>query len=188
MRIIGGRFGGRVLQAPRGHATRPTTDRVREALFNLLAARHDFGGARVLDLFAGTGALGLEALSRGAASALFVERHTPTLALARRNAADLGVADACRFVRADAVAYLRRPPEARYDLAFADPPYDLSVLPALPALACPHLAPGGLFALEHDARHDFAGHPALVVSRPYGRTVLSIFEGRGPAGEGGNGA
>ncbi|HLT45830.1 MAG TPA: 16S rRNA (guanine(966)-N(2))-methyltransferase RsmD [Rubricoccaceae bacterium] len=175
MRIIGGRLRGRALRAPKGRETRPTTDRVREALFNLLAARRPLEGARVLDLFAGTGALGLEALSRGAARVVFVEAHAPTLRLARQNAADLGVAAACAFLRADAVAFLRRPPAERFDLAFADPPYDLDALPDLPDLARPHLAPGGLFALEHDARHDFAAHPALVVTRPYGRTVVSIF-------------
>jgi 16S rRNA (guanine966-N2)-methyltransferase len=178
MRIIGGRFRGRALRAPKGRETRPTTDRVREALFNLLAARRPLGGACVLDLYAGTGALGLEAMSRGAASAAFVERHGPTLALARRNAADLGVEPACAFHRADAVAFLRRPPAARYDLAFADPPYDDAAIPDLPGLVRPHLAPGGLFALEHDARHDFAAHPGLVVSRAYGRTVISIFDCR----------
>jgi 16S rRNA (guanine(966)-N(2))-methyltransferase RsmD len=175
MRIIAGRFRGRPLRAPKGRDTRPTTDRVREALFSLLAARRPLDGARVLDLFAGTGALGLETLSRGAASAVFVEHHAPTLRLARQNAAALGAEAACTFLRADAVAFLRRPPGARFDLAFADPPYDLDALPILPDLARPHLAPGGLFALEHDARHDFAGHPALVLSRPYGRTVISLF-------------
>src|SRR5690606_31922326 len=166
MRIIGGRLRGRALRAPKGRETRPTTDRVREALFNLLAARRPLEGARVLDLFAGTGALGLEALSRGAARVVFVEAHAPTLRLAPQNAAD---------PRGPAVALLRRPPAERFALAFADPPYDLDALPDLPDLARPHLAPGGLFALEHDARHDFAAHPALVVTRPYGRTVVSIF-------------
>jgi 16S rRNA (guanine(966)-N(2))-methyltransferase RsmD len=184
MRIIAGRLRGRTLLAPPGHATRPTTDRVREALFNLLAARRSLEGARVLDLFAGTGALGLEALSRGAAAAVFVEAHAPTLRRARRNAEALGVAAACTFLRADAVAWLRRPAAVRFDLVFADPPYDLDALPALPDLARPHLSPGGLFALEHDARHDFASHPALVVSRPYGRTVVSIFDGRCSMDEG----
>ena len=175
MRIIAGRFKGRSLRAPKGRETRPTTDRVREALFNLLVARRPLDGARVLDLFAGTGALGLEALSRGAASAVFVEQHAPTLRLARQNAADLGVEAACSFLRADAVAYLQRPPQVPFDLVFADPPYGLDALPDLPGLACAHLVPGGLLALEHDVRHDFAVHPALVVSRAYGRTVVSIF-------------
>lgn len=177
MRIIGGRFRGRALQAPKGGETRPTTDRVREALFNLLAARRALDGARVLDLFAGTGALALEAISRGAAAATLVEQHGPTLRLARRNAAALGAEGACRFLRDDAVAVLRRPPTTPFDLVFADPPYALGALPDLPDLARPHLADGGLLALEHDARHDFAEHPALVVTRSYGRTVVSIFGG-----------
>lgn len=176
MRIIAGQLRGRALLAPPGRATRPTTDRVREALFNLLAARRPLDGARVLDLFAGTGALGLEAVSRGAASAVFVEAHAPTLGLARRNADRLGVEAACTFLRADVLAFLRRLPIAPFDLAFADPPYELDTLPELPELARPHLAPGGFFVLEHDARHDFTAHPALVLSRPYGRTMISIFD------------
>lgn len=175
MRIVGGRLARRSIEAPKGRQTRPTTDRVREALFNLLGARVDLDGARVLDLFAGSGALGLEALSRGAAHATFVERHGPTLSLARRNAEALGVAGRCAFVRADALAVLRQSgPEA--DLVLADPPYDLPEIPALPALACARLGAGGLLVLEHDARHTFDGALGHVLSRAYGRTVLSVFE------------
>lgn len=174
MRIVGGRLARRPLEAPKGRHTRPTTDRVREALFNLLGARTDLAGARVLDLFAGSGALGLEAISRGAAHATFVERHGPTLALARRNAEALGVADRCAFVRADVLTYLRRDgPEA--DLVVADPPYDLAEIPDLPALARPRLGVGGIFVLEHDARHAFDGAPGHLLARAYGRTVLSLF-------------
>lgn len=176
MRIVGGELSRRTLQAPKGDRTRPTTDRVREALFNMLGARLDLDGARVLDLFAGSGALGLEALSRGAAHATFVERHGPTLAVARGNACDLGVADRAAFVRADALATLRRAPDGRYDLVFADPPYDLGEIPDLPDLARSHLAPDGLLVLEHDARHAFDGAPGHVLSRAYGRTVVSLFE------------
>ena len=182
MRITGGRLGRRPIEGPpaaaRGRASgvRPTTDRVREALFSALGSRVDLTGARVLDLFAGTGALGLEALSRGAAHATFVEKHGATLSLARRNAAALGVADQCAFVRADALTHLAREPLAtRPDLIFADPPYALDRLPELPALAIPHLASGGLFILEHDDRHDFSDDPACVFSRDYGSTRLSLF-------------
>ena len=174
MRVVGGRFARRPLRAPRGNRTRPTTDRVREALFNLLGARMDLDGARVLDLFAGTGALGLEALSRGAAHVTFVERHGPTLALARDNAASLDVAAHARFARADALAHLRADGPA-FDLVLADPPYDLGALPDLPALAQARLAPDGLLALEHDARHAFGDAPGHVLSRAYGRTVVSLF-------------
>lgn len=181
MRIVGGRLARRPIEAPRGRQTRPTTDRVREALFNLLGARTSLDGARVLDLFAGSGALGLEALSRGAAHATFVERHGPTLALARQNAAALGVEANVTFVRADAVAVLRRSgPEA--DLILADPPYDLDAVPALPALARARLGVGGLFVLEHDARHTFDGAPGHLLSRAYGRTVLSLFGAAPEAG------
>lgn len=179
MRLTGGRLARRTLAAPKGEATRPTTDRVREALFSALASRQSLDGARVADLFAGSGALGLEAISRGACHATFVESHGPTLAVARANAAALGVADACLFVRADALAWLARPPSEPFDVVFADPPYALGAIPTLPALARPHLAAGGLFVLEHDARHAFAdapeASPALVWTRAYGRTVLSVF-------------
>lgn len=176
MRVVGGTLSGRTVKAPPGHDTRPTSARVREALFNLLAARTAFGGAAVLDLFAGSGALAFEALSRGAAHATLVERHGPTLAVAKANAASLGLASAVRTVRADALVFLRRPPAGAFSLAFADPPYSLAGTPDLPALVRPHLAPGALFALEHDTRHDFSGAPGLVLTRAYGQTVVSLFE------------
>ena len=182
MRIVGGRLARRPLAAPKGDRTRPTTDRVREALFNALGSRMDLDGVRVLDLFAGSGALGLEALSRDAAHATFVERHGPTLGVARRNARDLGVADRATFVRADALATLRRAPSGRFDLILADPPYDLPEIPDLPGLARPHLAPDGLFVLEHDARHAFDDAPGLVLARSYGRTVVSVFDA-GPSAD-----
>ena len=178
MRVVGGRFARRTLEAPKGRRTRPTTDRVREALFNLLGARVDLGGAVVLDLYAGSGALGLEALSRGAARVTFVERHGPTLALARRNAAALGVEGQCTFVRSDVVAAITRGRLAPADLVLADPPYDLDALPDLPALAR-GLAPGGLVVVEHDARHDFRDRAGWLLSRTYGGTVVTVFEGTG---------
>lgn len=186
MRLTGGRLARRTLTAPKGDATRPTTDRVREALFSALTVRLSLDGARVADLFAGSGALGFEALSRGAAHATFVESHGPTLAVARANAAALDVQAACRFVRADALAWLAAPsaqahqPADLFDVVFADPPYALPALPGLPARARPHLAPSGLFVLEHDARHAFDADPALVWTRAYGRTVVSVFAAEAP--------
>ena len=185
MRVTGGALARRTLEAPKGRHTRPTTDRVREALFNLVGARLDLDGAAVLDLFAGSGALGVEALSRGGAHATFVERHGPTLAVARRNADALGLAERAAFVRADALAALRQPAgplAARFDLVLADPPYSLDALPDLPALARPRLAPGGLLALEHDARHTFDAAPGWLLSRAYGGTVVSLFGGVGDEG------
>lgn len=178
MRITGGALARRTIDAPKGDRTRPTTDRVREALFSLLGARMDLRGARVLDLFAGSGALGLEALSRGAAHATFVERHGATLAVARGNARQLAVADRAAFAKADALAWLGRA-AGPFDLVVADPPYDLARLGELPALLRPLLAPDGLLVVEHDTRHAFDDAPGLVLTRAYGNTVLSVFEERG---------
>jgi 16S rRNA (guanine966-N2)-methyltransferase len=175
MRIIAGRFRRKSLRSPKGHLTRPTTDRTRESLFHLVESRMTLEGADVLDLFAGTGALGLEALSRGAVAVTFVELQGPVLAYARENARALGVEDHCVFLRADAVEYLRRYSGPPFDLILADPPYDLPELPQLPELALPLVKPHGLFILEHDKRHCFEGHPHLDTSRAYGRTIVSVF-------------
>lgn len=181
MRIIAGRFKRQPLRAPAGHATRPTTDRTRESLFNLVESRLALGGAEVLDLFAGTGALGLEALSRGAAFATFVEKQGAVLSCARQNAAALGVEAQSLFLSRDAVTFLRTYAGPPFDLIMADPPYTLGALPRLPDLALPHLCAHGVFTLEHDTRHAFDAHPALDTSRPYGRTIVSLF--RPPAPE-----
>jgi len=164
-----------VLKAPKGRDVRPTTDRVREALFSVLQARISIDGARVLDLFAGTGALGLEALSRGAGRAVFVEADTSVVHVMKGNAHALGVAEVCSFVRSDALKWLRNPARQRFDLVFADPPYDLNEIPTLPTLVQPHLAENGLFILEHDTRQQFDDEPSLVMSRAYGGTVISMF-------------
>lgn len=138
MRIIGGAWRGRALTAPPGSATRPTSDRVRQALFNRLlhapwAGRGAVEGVAVLDVFAGTGALGLEALSRGAATAAFIERDPGALAALRANIGQCGAQDRCRVVASDA----RRPPPGRAcALVLLDPPYGQGLLlPALTALA-----------------------------------------------------
>lgn len=175
MRIIAGRLRRKTLKAPKGNLTRPTSDRTREAIFSMLEARYDLEGVRVLDLFAGTGALGLEAISRGAELATFVESSGPVLKYTRHNAEHLGVTDYCWFLRADALAYMDRYQGSAWDIVFADPPYDLPRLPELPALVLPHLEPRGLFVLEHDKRHSFTSHPQLETARPYGRTTVSLF-------------
>ena len=181
MRITGGALARRTFEAPPGDRTRPTSDRVREALFSALGARMDLDGAAVLDLFAGSGALGFEALSRGAARATFVERHGPTLALLRRSARALGLADRAAFHRADALAFVRGP-AGPFDLVLADPPYALPELPDLPDRLRPLLRPGGLAVVEHDARHAFEGARGWVQSRTYGGTVVTVFEA-GPSGD-----
>ncbi|MEA2928563.1 MAG: rRNA (guanine966-N2)-methyltransferase [Hyphomicrobiales bacterium] len=125
MRIVGGRLRGRALAAPKSHGIRPTADRLRESLFNILA--HAYGdpvsGARVLDLFAGTGALGLEAMSRGAAFALFVDDGAEARALMRQNVEALGLAAATRIFRRDATKLGAAHPVEPFSLVFLDPPY-----------------------------------------------------------------
>jgi 16S rRNA (guanine966-N2)-methyltransferase len=125
MRIVGGRFRGRALKGPSSLAVRPTSDRLRETMFNILAHAYDDAadGARVIDLFAGTGALGLEALSRGATFALFVDDSAEGRALLRDNIETLGVAGTTKVFRRDATKLGPMPPQPPFTLAFLDPPY-----------------------------------------------------------------
>ena len=175
MRIIAGQMGGRTIEAPKGHLTRPTTDRTRESLFNLVQARLPLADIEVLDLFAGTGALGLEAMSRGAAFTTFVEKKGRVLDFARSNAEELGLEKQGLFVKADAVSFLENYGGPKVDLIMADPPYTLDQMRELPELVLPWLRPGGIFTLEHDSYHHFDEHPQLETSRAYGRTIVSVF-------------
>ncbi len=178
MRVIAGHLGGRRLVAPRGLATRPTTDRVREALFSALGSVDD---ARVLDLYAGTGALGIEALSRGAASAVFVESARPAIAALRANLASLGLEAKARVLAlpvARAAATLAADATPRFDLVFADPPYDDvdDAIGALETLA-PSFAPGARVVLEHASRRP--PRPTVrfeaLRTRTYGDTALAFL-------------
>ena len=121
MRVIAGELGGRTIRSPKGSTIRPTSDRVREAIFNTLFSLDAVDGAEVTDLFAGTGALGIEALSRGAAHCTFVDRDADAVALIESNLASLDLADRARVVRADALVHARR--TGPVDLVLADPPY-----------------------------------------------------------------
>jgi 16S rRNA (guanine966-N2)-methyltransferase len=181
MRVIAGRLGGRRLAAPRGDATRPTSDRVREALFSILG---DVTGARVLDLYAGTGALGIEALSRGAARAVFVESARPALAALRSNLASLDLAGAGVIIAQPidrAVDLILR--ERPFDLVLADPPYAALAAAAasLERLASAHLlAPDARLVLEHasrDASPDLHGL-TRTSTRSYGEASLTLYEAR----------
>ena len=152
MRIIAGQLRGRPLLAPPGSATRPTADRVREALFSMLASRlGTFEDLRVADLFAGSGALGFEALSRGAAEAVFVETDAKALAAIKANAAKLGLTDKVRVLGGSALALPRSDP---FDLILADPPYAIgsgsAVVKAVSDAGW--LAPGGWLSVETDRR------------------------------------
>ena len=172
--MIAGIYGGRSLKAPRGENTRPTSDRVREALFSILGARTD--GARVLDLFAGSGALGLEALSRGADTVTFVDDNRAAIAAIKSNldalqaVAQVRQTDALRFVDAASSS------GAQYDLVFLDPPYRHAerlarpLSEALPAV----LAPGAVAVAESDRRAPLALDLPLHDERRYGDTLIRI--------------
>jgi 16S rRNA (guanine966-N2)-methyltransferase len=172
-RVIAGSARGRRLQVPAGTTTRPTSDRAREGVFSSLQSLHDLEGARVLDLYAGSGALGLEALSRGAASATLVESDPDAVAVLRANAAHLGFGSA--YVLAVPVErFLAVDPEPRYDLVLADPPYELAVEPVL-ELLLPWLADDAVVALERRARGPETAWPAgydPVRERRYGEAVV----------------
>jgi 16S rRNA (guanine966-N2)-methyltransferase len=168
MRIIAGEFRGRRLRPPPGRRVRPTTDRVREAWFSIVGDA--VVGARVLDLFAGSGALGLEALSRGAAHVTFVELAAPSLAALRANVAELGVEEQVAIRRAEALRFVAALGGLAYDLAFADPPYGTGQAEAL----CDRWLESPF------ARILGVEHPARVVlpaadSRRYGNTALTFL-------------
>jgi 16S rRNA (guanine966-N2)-methyltransferase len=178
VRVVGGRLGGRRLRAVPGSATRPTSDRVREALFGVLGARVE--GARVLDLFAGTGALAIEALSRGAASAVLVEQAAPAVAVIRANldALDLQAAAGVRRTRAE--TYLRSQRDGPFDLVLVDPPYAAPVglvAGLLGRLARTALAPGAVVVVEAAARAEAPPWPPGLEPDPprrYGDTALHL--------------
>ncbi|TKT69182.1 16S rRNA (guanine(966)-N(2))-methyltransferase RsmD [Aquamicrobium sp. LC103] len=180
MRIVGGEFRGRPLAAPRSSAIRPTTDRAREAVFNVIA--HNFGGdlegARVLDLFAGTGALGLEALSRGASHCIFIEESAEGRGLIRTNVETLGLQGRTKIFRRDATAIGDVGTIAPFGLVFADPPYGkgLGEQALAAALAGGWLIPGALCMVEEASSAQFrppAGF-SLLDSRDYGDTTVTF--------------
>ena len=183
-RIIAGRAGGRTIATPRGASTRPTTDRVREAIFSRVESLLDLDGARVLDLYAGSGALGLEAVSRGAAHILAVEKHRPTAALVTRNARDLGMDDLVE-VRTGAVEQVLAAgnPGDTFDLVLADPPYPLSeadLAAALTALVAGEwLTEDALVLVERSSRTPQPTWPTGLThldTRTYGETAIHLAE------------
>jgi 16S rRNA (guanine966-N2)-methyltransferase len=185
VRVVGGRLGGRRLRAVPGTDTRPTSDRVREALFGVLGERVE--GARVLDLFAGTGALAIEALSRGATSAVLVEQAAPAVAVIRANLEALDLTGAATVRRTRAETYLRTQRDGPFDLVLLDPPYAAPVglvAGLLGRLARTALAPGAMVVVEAAARAEAPPWPSeLEPERPrrYGDTALHLATaGSGP--------
>jgi 16S rRNA (guanine(966)-N(2))-methyltransferase RsmD len=177
VRIIAGQLKGRRLNAPTWSGVRPTSDKLRETLFNIVATR--VPGARVLDAFAGTGAIGLEALSRGAAQAVFIEQDRRAWRLIQDNAALCGVEDRCVIIRATAErALAARIEGAPFGLIVLDPPYELNPLDRVLRAAMQHLDRDGLMILEHASRRrppDVAGSRVTRTVRS-GDSALSFFE------------
>lgn len=170
------------MRAPAGAATRPTSEKVREALFNILGSVE---GDHVLDLFAGSGGVGIEALSRGAAHVTFVDSGRAALAVVRQNLRELGISDdRVTVLQLDAVTAAARPPAAPYRFVFVDPPYasDLATR-SVQAIPTASLAPGAVVVIEHDRRGvppDALGSLVRTDQRRYGDTMLSFFETKGP--------
>ena len=176
MRVIAGVARGVPLVAPRDRGTRPITDRVKETLFGILGDR--VPGARVLDLYAGSGAIGIEALSRGATHATFVERAPSALAAVRTNLERTRLGDAARIEPRDVEAFLRDATHAPWDLVFLDPPYELHAIVAPLRAVVPHLAPGATIVVKHFWRTEppeVAGLEA-VRQRRFGETMLTFWE------------
>lgn len=180
MRIVGGKFRGRALAAPESQAIRPTSDRVRESLFNILSHTDgfEFEGARVLDLFAGTGALGVEALSRGAKFCLFVDEGAEARGLIRDNMEALALNGCSKLFRRDATGLGPSGTMGEFDLVFADPPYrrGLGEKAMQSAADGGWLKPGALIALEEaaDAQVSLPNGFVTFDERAYGETIIRL--------------
>jgi 16S rRNA (guanine966-N2)-methyltransferase len=176
MRVVAGTARGRQLRSPRGRAIRPTSDRAREGIFNSLGSLTDLEGASVLDLFAGTGALGIEALSRGAAAVTFVDDDRAATDLVERNLVVTGLAGGT-VVRSDAVRFLRNRPTV--DVAFADPPYTFDEWPAL----LEHLR-ATIAVLESDRPIEVGDRWEVLKVKRYGGTVVTLAQQQLPQQKG----
>ena len=176
MRIIGGSLKGRTFDPPASLKARPTTDMAREALFDILSNEYEFADLRVLDLFAGTGAVSYEFISRGVGHVWAVEISPLHAAFISATARRLGM-DNLSVVRHNAFEFLPICHE-KFDLVFADPPYALSGLETLPdrVFGADILHEGAYFILEHGKEHAFRDHPRFVKERVYGRVHFSFFE------------
>jgi len=181
MRVIAGSLKGRRLGAPTWDGLRPTSDKLRETLFNVLGPR--VAGARVVDGYAGTGAVGIEAMSRGAMSVVFVERDRRAAALVGANLSRCGLADGCAIIRAGFVEAARALPPASFELVLLDPPYEEGDLEAVVAAAAPLVAGGGWLVLEHARRRNGpSGGADLDRARVVtsGDSALSVYQWRPP--------
>lgn len=176
MRIISGKYGRRRFDVPTNITARPTTDMARENIFNVITNYVDLEGLDALDLFAGTGAVSMELLSRGCRTVTAVEKASVQQRFIQKVARELG-AEGFTLVRGDALKYIQAAPRD-FDLVFCDPPYDLPGFGEIPAkiLASKLLRPGALFVMEHSRAYDFSSLPCFVQHRSYGAVNFSLFQ------------
>ena len=182
MRVIAGSARGLKLAAPPGLQTRPTADRVKEALFSIIASRRDLAGAQVLDICAGTGSLGIEALSRGAASCCFIEQERPVLGILEKNLSKAGLAGRGECLALDAIHGLNRLSKQgkTFDIVFLDPPYSSGLYSTVPEALSSLLllSDGGLLIAECSSRTPLSDRYGMLVRvdrRAYGDTALEFF-------------
>ena len=175
MRIITGQYKGRHFDIPRTLKARPTTDFAKENIFNVLNGYIDFDGASALDLFAGTGSISLEMLSRGCRPVVSVEGDRDHARFIAECMKKIGTADNV-LVRGDVFRFVKKC-HSQFDLIFADPPYALEQLPQIPQLVLDSgiLSDGGIFVFEHGKHNDFSDHPRFVEHRSYGSVNFSLF-------------
>ncbi len=176
MRIITGKYKGRHFEIPRSFKARPTTDFAKENIFNVLMGYIDFDGTRALDLFAGTGSITLELLSRGCSQVVSVELDRDHHRFIQQCIAKLQEENNVQCLRADVFRFIKGGHQ-QFDFIFADPPYALKELPQIPDLVFAYnlLAPDGIFVFEHGKDNDFSGHPHFVEHRSYGSVNFTLF-------------
>lgn len=176
MRIITGKLKGRTVPIPKTDQLRPTSDRTKEGMFSVIAARRYFDDTEILDLFAGSGNLGFEAISRGSHHVTFVDNNSDHINHINKLAETFSVSDQISTVVSDIERYLEKCTK-KFDIIFADPPYDYHYMEQMVEIILSNnwLNSDGWFILEHDKRHDFRNHKNCVFSKPYGRTVVAIF-------------
>ncbi len=181
MRIISGKYGRRRFTVPKGLKLRPTTDLAKEGIFGMLQSIIEFEGIEVLDLFSGTGNIGLEFASRGASKVIFLDKQHKHTSFVKSVIEELDAKDYCSTYTKDVLSFLKNPQlllnEASFDLIFADPPYNLPCLEDIPELLFTSnlLKENGLFILEHPSEYNFSKHPNFVKHKQYSAVNFSLF-------------
>ncbi len=176
MRIISGKYGKRRFDVPPTFKARPTTDFAKENIFNVISNLTDWEDLYALDLFAGTGSISFELLSRGCKQVITVEKNSAHASFIAKVVKELKIED-LKLIRGDAFRYINSAPEKYFDFIFADPPYGLQNLSDIPSLIIERglLKEGGIFVMEHPKTHDFSGLPFFYQHRIYGSVNFSIF-------------